>query len=50
MLAGCRLEDVPEVGRDRGEDHLVRIQGAPVRAGQSDVDKILKNSIISMIL
>ena len=32
MLAGCRLQDVPEVRRHRGEDHLVRIQGAPVRA------------------
>ena len=42
VLAGRRLQDVPEVGRHRGQDHLVRIQGAPVRARQSNVDKILK--------
>ena len=50
VLAGRRLEDVPEVRRHRGEDHLVRIQGAPVRARQSYVDKILKNPIISKSL
>ena len=32
VLAGRRLQDVSEVRRHRGEDHLVRIQSAPVRA------------------
>ena len=41
VLARGGLQDVAEVGRHRGEDHLVRVQRAPVRARQSHVDKIL---------
>ena len=41
VLARRGLQDVAEVGGDRGEDHLVRVQRAPVRARQSHVDKIL---------
>ena len=31
------LEELPEVGRGGGEDHLVRVVGAAPAAGQSDV-------------
>ena len=41
MNAVTHLEDIPEVGGDRGEDDLVGLEGGPVGAGQGHVHKVL---------
>ena len=36
------LQDLPEVGGDRGEDHLMCVDGRSIGAGQGHVHKVLK--------
>jgi len=47
MLAGGILQDLPEVGGDRGEDHLMCVDGRSIGAGQGHVHKVLLGVEIS---